>query len=358
MALPLLFGETSLVVSRWRDPGDVAKKRHQVKRDPTQPRRVPNVAKTSFRPNPFRQPIASADELEFRHMNWSAQRAVVRSTMASCATSTAAMDRFDNCGGECVVEWSETLQKYRLRASYCRCRHCRPCMRSKAALIAANLKTRLETGAKNERDRFRFITLTLRHTDRPLVEQIKNLYAHFRALRKTALWKKSQRGGSFQIEVGLNKVGEWHPHLHIISEGDFIRQHDLANHWMKITGGSFKVDVRAIKTGKDAAAYVAKYVCKGTSDDVWNNPDKAQEWVTSTRGLRTCATFGTWRGFKLLEHDPAMSADDWQPVSTLQRIADQARAGSLADEHLLVILADALQYDPSRGYQKQPQPPA
>lgn len=352
----LLFSEAQSVVSRWTDPGDAVKRRTQVKKppDPTRPRYKP--VERDHKPNPFRQPIAEPDELEFRHMNWSAQRQTVRGALTSCGTSERAIERFDNCGAECLVEWSDELQRYRLRASYCRNRHCRPCQKAKASLVAANLKSKLAAGAKQDGDRFRFITLTLRHTDKPLRDQIKNLYRHFALLRKTKLWTQSQRGGTFQLEVSLNDRGEWHPHLHIIAEGDFIKQDKLANHWMQITGGSFKVDVRAIKSGNDAAAYVAKYICKGVADNVWADRSKAQEWVTSTRGLRTCATFGTWRSFKLLSHDPCTEAKDWKPVALLSQICRQARAGSLADLNMLAVLANALQYDPTRGYQKQPKP--
>lgn len=351
-----LFSNAPAVISRWQDPGDTVTRRHHVKpaRDEHRPRYKPIVAKAKH--NPFRQPIGEQHELEFRHMNWSGQRATVRAVLLSCGTSTAAMDRFDNCGAECMVEWSESLQRYRLRASYCRNRHCRPCQKAKASLVAANLKNKLEAGAKQEGDRFRFITLTLRHSKEPLRDQIKNLYRHFELLRKTELWKDSQRGGSFQLEVSLNDRNEWHPHLHIIAEGDFLKQDKLANHWMKITGGSFKVDVRAIKTGKDAAAYVAKYICKGVADNVWNNTARAQEWVMATKGLRTCATFGTWRSFKLLTNDPATQATDWKPLALLSQICRQAEAGSLADLGMLAALAAALQYDPTRGYQKQPKP--
>lgn len=349
-----LFGEATLALTgRYRDPGEQRKLKSHERPRTGPPLKRNASAKERYKPNPFRQPIATADELEFRHMHWQAQRAIVRATLVRCATTTHALDRFDNCGAECLVEYSKSLDRYRLRASYCRCRHCAPCMRAKASLIAGNLRRKLEAAAVDTQDRFRFITLTLRHTDEPLVDQIKSLYRHFTCLRRSKLWKSTQKGGAVTFECRLNDAGEWHPHLHIISEGKFLRQDKLANYWMDITGGSFKVDVRIVKNSKDAANYVSKYVGKGADASVWRDNDKAAEWVTATRGLRSCATFGTWRGFRLLQPDPQHDATDWKPVGLLERICAAARLGDEYNERLLYVLGNALQYDPSRASRKR-----
>ena len=353
MPASLFEAQAQPVTARWCDPGDVKRQRikHRPRGQAAPPRERQSKKKEPF--NPWRQPVAEPDELEFRHMNWQAIRTRVRNTLASCGTSTHALDRFDNCGAECLIEWSEEAQRYRLRASYCRCRHCAPCMKAKATLIAGNLRAKLEAGPKDDANRFRFITLTLRHTNEPLRDQIDNLYRHFKVLRRSKLWKASQIGGAVTFECKLNEKGEWHPHLHIISEGQFLKQDRLANEWMRLTDGSFKVDVRIVKNHKDAANYVAKYVGKGCDASVWANADKAQEWVIATKGLRTCATFGTWRGFALLSHDPANTPKDWKPIGLLSRICANARAGSIADSQLLYVLGSALQYDPAGRWSKE-----
>lgn len=354
----LLFTEepkAQPVTHRWTDPGGAKKMRRQKKKAPGETRRVPSVERTDFKPNPFRQPIGEPDEMEFRHMYWQPTRDKVTEALAQSLTSESAQQRFANCGAECLVEWSASQQRYRLRASYCRCRHCLPCMKAKSCLIAKNLRAKLEKGTTRAGDRFRFITLTLKHSTKPLEDQIKELYRHFSVLRRSKVWKQSQKGGAVTFECKLNAPVsnpdgplEWHPHLHIISEGDFIRQADLANYWMRITGGSFKVDVRAIKTSNDAANYVAKYVGKGADASVWRSSSHAQEWVHATKGLRTCATFGTWRGFALLKSDPADDATDWKPIATLTRLCSNARAGSDWDLRILHVLASELQYNPTR----------
>lgn len=289
-------------------------------------------------------PPASKEETAFRHSNWATKRKLVRAALESVNTSRCSMERFDECGGECTVEYCKESQKYRLRANYCKNRHCEPCNRAKANLLAANLRSRLE---KEPNGRYRFVTLTLKHTDTPLADQIQRLYTSFRTLRTKRPWKESQSGGAAVLEVKWDPdTGEWHPHLHIISEGDFLLQSQLAELWHAITGDSWIVDIRPLKTGKDAAHYVAKYVSKGTNDAVWHNTNAAQEWVTAMKGVRSCATFGAWRGYKLLAHLPDTAA--WTPIGTLNSIYRDAREGHVYAVRLLEVLARELQYDPHR----------
>ena len=136
--------------------------------------------------------------------------------------------------------------------------------------MPANLKTKVGESPGNQ---FRFITLTLRHTDTPLADKLDRLTACFKKLRNSKCWKETQTGGAVMIEVKYDRdTGEWHPHLHIVAEGFFLHHQDLSAAWHAITTDSFRVDIRAIKTTKDAAFYVAKYVSKGSNDDVYYTP--------------------------------------------------------------------------------------
>lgn len=257
-------------------------------------------------------PPLTKEEEHFRHSYWRPKRAKVRTTLVTAGANRFAMERFDACGSDCAIEYSEELKKHRVRANYCRSRHCEPCMRAKGNKICSNLKKRLE---QHTEGRYRFITLTLKHTHTPLAEQIKRLYRCFRKLRNSKEWKRTQRGGAFMLEVKRSKDGKlWHPHLHIASEGSFLDKRDLSEMWFRATGDSFIADIRSIGTSKDMAFYVSKYVTKGTSNDVWNDESLAQEWILASKGVRMCATFGTWRGYKLLANSD--DAKDWKPVCT------------------------------------------
>lgn len=278
-------------------------------------------------------PPASPRETSFRHSAWQAKRTKVRDTLVSVGTNDFALNRFDECGSACTVEWSASEQRYRLRANTCKCRHCEPCMRAKANKIAHNLRIRLQ---EKPDGRYRFITLTLAHSQTPLADQIRHLYASFRRLRTSPTWRRTQRGGAATLEVKWNdQKNEWHPHLHIVSEGGYVNKSDLSAAWHTASGGSFIVDVRQLTNEKDAVHYLAKYVTKGTSNNVWNDVDARTEWVTATKGVRSCATYGSWRGFKLTANptDPG----DWKPVATLERILISAEQGNIGA--LKIVLA-------------------
>lgn len=291
----------------------------------------------------FAQPIQQ-DEEWFRHFNWRRKRAKVIATLNNAGTSPQALYNFINCGAECVLEWSEEEQRHRIRGSYCHSRHCEPCMKAKSSLIAANLRNKLNADPSRQ---YRFITLTLKHSTTPLIDQIKRLYASFKKLRSNKVWAATQHGGAAMLEVKWNpRNREWHPHLHVVAEGLYLDKDELSAAWHKATGDSWMTDIRSLDKTKDVAFYVAKYVTKGTNNDVWEDADASMEWVLATKGLRTCATYGGWRGFKLLAKPPAGTG--WKPVALLRDVIARARRGELHAIMLLDNLQETMQYDPHR----------
>ena len=284
-------------------------------------------------------PPATRLEEGFRHTHWRKRREKVKAALARTGSGEIAKERFSACGSDARVEWNEEKKKYRIKANYCHHRHCEPCAKAKANRIAANLKDRLE---ENPNEKFRFITLTQRSNDAPLAQQIATLYRNFKKLRNTRLWKQTQVGGAFFLEVKRNG-NHWHAHLHVIAAGAFIRVHELSAEWMKVTGDSFIVDVRLINSANDAAFYVTKYLAKGTSPEVWLQDDTAEEWITASKGVRTCATYGTWRGFKLME--PRPDNGTWTMIEKLDTLISRSLTG---DAEACAILKELL---PSRDDQ-------
>jgi len=279
---------------------------------------------------------ATPEETRFRHGHWAARRALVRQRLTETACNTFQMNRFDECGSGCRVEWSETLQRRRIRASYCRSRHCEPCARAKGNRIAANLRDRLaeqlQLHTQDRSPKFRFVTLTLKHTRENLAHQIRRLYSSFKKLRAHPVWKKTQSGGCFMLEVKHSATG-WHPHLHIITQGKFLKQHELSIAWLSVTGDSTIVHITQLREPKDAVHYVVKYVSKGTNKEVWDDPNLSQEWITASKSVRTCATFGNWRGFKLCQ--VKTTATDWTFEANLTDLVHRARGG---EQHAWQVL--------------------
>jgi hypothetical protein len=268
----------------------------------------------------------------WRHGHWKKRRCAVYLTLERAGFSPRVLERFAQCGSDAHVLWSESEQRHRISGSYCKNRHCDPCMRAKAQILAANIRDRATGPCIG---RYRFTTLTLRHSDQDLVQQVKRLYACFRTLRRRPVWR-TQKGGCFTLEVKRGQDGRWHPHLHVISEGHFMPQADLSREWDKVTGGSHIVDVRTVRDARGVSVELSKYIAKSTSADVWFDPQASVEWVLAVKGVRSCATFGTWRGWKLLQ--PPADPKDWVHVDTLVSLIRRAQAGEVHARQLLISL--------------------
>jgi hypothetical protein len=293
-------------------------------------------------------PTAMPNETWFRHHFWEGRRAELRTAIILAGANDFQLNRWDECGSQCVVEWSESEKRHRLRANYCHCRHCEPCAKQKGNLLSKNLQTKLEAGPADG-CRFRFITLTLQHTAKDsFKKQLTKLYRCIGELRKKTVWKNATDGGCIVLETKWSKLAGWHPHLHIIQEGGIIDLSWLKSEWCKITNGSYQAKIQALNSIKDVCFYVSKYCGKGVNAELWHDPSAAAEYIIGMKGVRFCATFGTWRGLALLKPDKAMQAKDWVAIGFLDQIADRARAGVMADILLCLALEEALQYNPNK----------
>lgn len=159
----------------------------------------------------------------------------------------------------------------------------------------------------------RLITLTLTSSDEALSSQIDRLFLCFRDLRRTVLWKKHVKGGVFTLEVTFNADrSRWHPHLHILVDGDFFPQPLLRSAWEQITGDSFIVDVRAVYNRDNAANYIASYVAKPIDAHGWTD-ETICTFLHECKGRRFIGTFGKC-------HTTKISGDDDTPQPKIEKI--------------------------------------
>jgi hypothetical protein len=117
--------------------------------------------------------------------------------------------------------------------------------------------------------------------------------------------------------------------------------------WHQATGDSFIVDIRALKDEKDVAHYLSKYVAKGTSPSVWDSPDTAHEWLSASKGVKMCSTFGTWRGYALTKSQS--TAKDWKPIATYNATLAAARNGEEWAVAIIVAICPSEDPDEVRG---------
>lgn len=226
---------------------------------------------------------------------------------------------FANCGNTlwCVAD-GETLD---LVCNRCHDRLCEPCQKERQAAVVEGVMLKCHNAVKP----LRFVTLTLRHVRTPLAQQIDRLLSSFKLLRTHPKLKGRMDGGAWFFEGKLDKPGRlWHPHLHVIVEGDFISTDLLSDCWHECTGDSFIVKILDIPNVTDRARYVAKYSTKPLHPKVSLDPEKLDEFVRAIKGRRLYQCFGSWVGAVKREKGPA---DKRKMVGHVHSIWEDALAG-------------------------------
>lgn len=261
-----------------------------------------------------------AGPVAFRHTGWKPMRRRILAALAQTGCAFDRLQRFVRCGSQAYVyRLIDEPTTVRVGGSACRDRWCQPCARDRARTIAANL---IEHTAGRQ---LRFVTLTLKHTDTSLSEQLDRLHACFTALRRKKFWQQRVAGGCAITELTRNEAtGQWHPHLHLIVEGLYLPHAQLRHHWHAITQDSYIVDIRAVRATDEVHRYVTKYITKPWTGDTARDPHILYETITALDGKRLCNTFGTWRSMQLTD-EPVSGA--WERLGTLDDYLRRARDG-------------------------------
>lgn len=169
----------------------------------------------------------------------------------------------------------------------CRDRWCPMCAGQKAAYAKDQVKLYI-ADLKSPK----FLTLTLRHNVNDLKSQIEFLQERFRALRSRAYWRRNVFGGIWFLQVKRGKnSGCWHPHLHILLDGNRMEQGTLSDLWNQVTFGSPILDIRYLRDHEAAADYVSRYTARPAMLGDMPLPDQV-EVIEALFGKRLCGTFG------------------------------------------------------------------
>lgn len=214
--------------------------------------------------------------------------------------------------------------KLTVLSNACRVRGCPFCSRSRGIQIAFNL----EPWVKSLRDP-KHLTLTLRHSDRPLPEQIDHLYKSFQKLRRYRSWQRIVSGGLWFAQVTRNqKAGQWHPHLHVILDAGFYPHGDLSRDWLKATETSDNVYIRHIEDTQKAVRDASRYVARPG----WMHTlslDQRLELLTAFSSRRLCGAFGTARKADLLKVRK-LDPDEWERIGNFADVVHLARTNTQA----------------------------
>ncbi|MBW2674118.1 MAG: protein rep [Deltaproteobacteria bacterium] len=294
----------------------------------------------------------------WRHSGWQRHRTAILAAEARLGFAESRRARFAACGSFAMV-FRDQLDPERLRvsASYCRDRFCLPCQLDRAKTLAARIIGRCreaapETPDPSARSPLLFITLTIKHQDSPLADQIAHLRKSFNELRCWPLWSRRIRGGVTVLEIKRARDDRhWHPHLHIIAEGLYIKKSVLSAEWHRVTGTSYIVDIQRVRSDEDAVRYLTSYLSKPLSYAPTNRPHLLDEALAALRGVHLWWTWGGWKGSISDDNDDDTT---WLPVGSLDGILAAARGGDRSARMLLSILEARLPWNPTTHHPARP----
>lgn len=278
------------------------------------------------------QKEADAFEVEFRHSGQFRQRQRIREALEYLEKAEGRIERWDDCGRFATVERSiDRPGQYRVACSRCRDRFCPTCGQERSRVIAANVVQRVE------KKPHRFITLTVRHGTEDLKVLLTKLLDGFKKLRRSSVWRSAVAGGCAFLEV--KKVNGWHPHLHLIVQGNWMDHKEVSKTWLQCTGDSSIVDIKLIREVEKTAAYVTKYASKPLDRSVTFNQKDLIEAMVVLKGVKLLTTFGSWRGEALCE---SASDEVWETVCGLSTLMERAHAGEQEALSILTMLRSAM----------------
>lgn len=270
-------------------------------------------------------------EEQWRHGGWAPVRRRVIEALATANVPQRRRDAFATCGHNAwVMVSTEEPKRYRVASSNCNDRFCTPCALTRASIIrrnlAAILQQRRSEAISPQTITHRFLTLTVKTTpSEPLRGTLDNLAKWFKRLRSSKIWRKCVRGGAAVLELKYNDPpGRWHPHLHIVIEGNYIPHEELKQTWHEITKTSYVCHVTALRNDEHTIGYITKYASKPLDHTFCHEPDLVVEAIEALAGRKLIATFGTWYKYALLKREPS---GDWQTVMTLDTLVLRARGG-------------------------------
>lgn len=268
----------------------------------------------------------------FRHSSWARTRWAIYHALRRTGVDERVLHRFEQCG-QFMTVWSDPASpdRYQVRGNFCKHRYCLPCAQNRSRLIASNIHHAIDGQV------VRFITLTLKHTDQPLADQIDALGTYFTRLRRRTFWIQHVTAGAWFLELTYNREADrWHPHLHVIVRGRYMPHEGLRGAWHDVTKASFIVDIRLVRDPDRAAAYVSKYASKPMATDYVKHEDRLDEAVAALHGRRMCGTFGDWRNLRLTELPE--DDTDWHFVGNLGILIIRAKQGDSTAREIVTTI--------------------
>lgn len=226
------------------------------------------------------------------------------------------------------IHYNKKTYNVRTVSNACRLRWCPLCARARYSIIRNSVHSWLREVSSPK-----FLTLTVRNNRLVLSEQIQNLFDAFRRFRRHKGIMSRVRGGIWFLQVKRGKnSNEWHPHLHIALDSDYIPKRDLSLDWFISTGNSYIIDIRKIEDPEETADYVARYCSKPAKMSDFVKDDR-YEMFEALHGKRLFGTFGSGKNCRCKPERQA-DYDDWVKICSWKTAVE----GSFLDSNFQKLL--------------------
>lgn len=270
------------------------------------------------------------------HARWKLERdAVIDALLSGSKSEVKRAYKLQSCCAVPMVVCSSD-SRVGLCVYSCRDRLCPRCSAGRSIAVARKVSAAIGCMSAP-----RQIELTVRHKNASLSHEIDRLMAAFRKLRKSSLWRSAVRSGVAVLEVTINEQTRcWHPHLHLVVDGDFIPQALLAKAWEDATGDSEVVWIQAVHDRDRAALYVAKYLAKSVRPSTLSSFEM-RAYARALRGRRMLFGFGQRQSISRTLAVENKESREVRPVVSLQRLMDAASRGLDSASKALTLLCKA-----------------
>lgn len=235
-------------------------------------------------------------------------------------------DRLTDCRSRAWFIRNEETGKVRIAAKQCRLRWCYHCSEARQQFITQAISPWFTKALKPK-----LLTVTIRHSQKPLEEQIQFLYKSFAKFRNRKFLKSKIHGGVWFFQITYNqKRKEWHPHIHALLDAEYLDQIELVSLWRKITQTSEIVHIRAVHDPEKTLAHNARYAARPSAlikipESLW------PELFYSFDGKRIAGTWGNAKSISLRPQKPDdlkkwVSIGGWKTVTRSLDSDDNAKA--------------------------------
>jgi len=219
--------------------------------------------------------------------------------------------RLNMCGSAAQFLRHKETGQIKVASSACHLRFCPICAKRRSLEVTERILNWM-----GKKEVIRFITLTQKHSNRPLRVQIDDLIKSWRKLYKGESWQRYVTAGVWALQVTYNKDNAtWHPHLHMLVRGKYYPQEILSQDWLKASGNSFITDCRRVGSKKKAAEYIGRYVGRASSLDKIPESEYVN-YYWGLNGKRLFGEFGTGKGDeRLLAKVKRSDLDEWEKLA-------------------------------------------